>query len=58
MIAVTGLQLAIVFLGMGRLDVYVDCLEESLDEGLNSSVPVDLTNTSLPVSLTRHLCEH
>ncbi len=45
---VTGIQVAIIFLGSGRLDDYVECLEDSLEEAINASV--DLSNTtSIPV---------
>ena len=47
-IIVTGIQVTISFLGRGRLDNYVGCLEESLRE--ISNVPVNLTNSPIPVS--------
>jgi hypothetical protein len=49
-VLVTGLQVAISILGKGRLDRYVECLEENLQDSFG--IPdVALTNTSLPVSI-------
>lgn len=54
-VLVTGIQVAIIFLGSGRLDDYVGCLEESLQQ--TSVGTVDLTDTSIPVCLpTSLLC--
>ena len=46
-VLVTGIQVAIIFLGSGRLDDYVGCLEESLQQ--TSIGTVNLTDTSIPV---------
>ena len=43
-----GIQVVISILSRGRLDDYVECLEESLQD--MSMVQVKLTNSSLPVS--------
>lgn len=49
-ILVTGFQFAILYLGRGRLDAYVDCLEESLlRTAINPENVSLLANTSLPV---------
>lgn len=42
--------MAISILGRGRLDSYVECLEESLQNLLNIT-EVDLSDTELPVSV-------
>lgn len=51
-ILVTGIQVAITIFGRGRLDAYVDCLEESLEVVFESpSDSINLINSSLPVYL-------
>ena len=48
MLLVTGFQVAISILGRGRLEDYVECLENTLQA--KSMVKIDLENSSLPVS--------
>ncbi len=47
-ILVTGLQVTIVILGRGKLDRYVECLEESLLEQFNATVLIPV-NSTIPV---------
>ena len=48
-----GLQIAIVVLGRGKLDIYVNCLEESLEVMFNSSLEIP-SNLTLPVLTKLH----
>ena len=49
-ILVTGIQIAIAILGSGRLDSYVGCLEQSLEQLFNKSFDIP-ANSTLPVCL-------